>query len=913
MTDAGLALVSQFVHRLSLADHTSNTTTSRTDSHNASDRFVSLFDLHNHPTFNTTSSGNTTVSEQNKVSIELLSLLPALLDWLEKSRTSLESIFQNDSTHKDSSVKPSATTESTAPVGGSNQPGFGSTVDRQDGKILVLMILALFELRVHRIVHDTVLLATLVTKVKVYELAQDLLQKSDAQHSFASFVPTATFSSTDTNSAGALSVNLCTLYNALEKRLLQQHDCTVMSAGLRCLQLLLNSVISNSPLAHDSPNSVLFQRVASMGWSCTRNVFSETTYLAAQLLPSQHNNSSTNNLHSHAPLCADIVVPGMDETWPLLVHTTSHQHALHVSLVELSTRVNRKTESVLSLFKTSFNTHADLHSAHMQPAEHTLLSCAAYRQFYCVWWAAETSRERVYGVALVLREIFKFMFASSGADNFTNGTSSAKKSGRKSVDKEEDSSDAEQYVPRSSRDKKNTKSSTATPTPTRNFAPEFLLMKDSKLEKTSNKFGISFLSQGTIEFHLAVMLPLLPALFLFAQPNADDMNKSDTTNATPAAGAKIAVTPTAEAGPYASFAHCSMLFMWFTQQLHTILDDEHTHLGIVLRTAPLLVKVCRAILVSVDAAIATAAAWRNAQPQIIDQTKYAGETRSRDSAPVDPGDMLYFEHLLQTALQVVQAVHTLGKTLQTIFITSGSFELPKALIAAVPALYNAAETHMSRVLHVAKLHAIAIDTSPSMSDNRGTQKKGKGDANPADQVGDKIMLQRMKAFLSRHDATVMNPLDPAALHAIIAASTNSSSNNNAHSTSKRDITTHHSITHNATTHNHIASDDDASDSEHSNGFDGFQAVTAAAQGGWGLYSHSTDDNNSEYSHNGSINGGSGARRAANNGTNGHNSGLNDYQSDNSSVYSAYSGFDNESQSDVLSEYGDENSEDEIEL
>ncbi len=100
----------------------------------------------------------------------------------------------------------------------------------------------------------------------------------------------------------------------------------------------------------------------------------------------------------------------------------------------------------------------------------------------------------------------------------------------------------------------------------------------------------------------------------------------------------------------------------------------------------------------------------------------------------------------------------------------------------------------------------------------------------------------------------------------------------------------------------------------SNGFEGFEAVTGAAQGGWGLYNHEVgDDNHSEYDN--TVLKSDQGRVGATNSRGGRNSPGNssDYQSDNSSVYSSYSAFDNESSSVVLSEYDDSHSdEDEIE-
>jgi len=222
---------------------------------------------------------------------------------------------------------------------------------------------------------------------------------------------------------------------------------------------------------------------------------------------------------------------------------------------------------------------------------------------------------------------------------------------------------------------------------------------------------------------------------------------------------------------------------------------------------------------------------------------------------------------------------------------------------------------MSRVLNVAKSCSIVLNTNASTIESEAAQKKRKGKATPADQIGDKIMLQRMKLFLSRHDATVLNPLHPSVLHEIIAE--NSARDSSIGSTNSHDFTTLPRAPHTSLHKNTTSEYDDAeSDSEDdSTGFDGFEAVTGAAQGGWGLYSHEVgDDNHSEFdntvfkSNQGRI------------GTTGNRGGRNspgnssDYQSDNSSVYSSYSAFDNDSSSVVLSEYDDTYSDDgEIDL
>lgn len=738
LTDSGLAIVSQLVHRVALRRVNTEQRV------NADDYFVSFHEALSEPTEE---------EQEGDLLDELLCYIPALLGRIERARLNFDEIYSARSPPTQKGLT-SASSGSKNKRGGDGQSRSASSnensVDamqfvgkelRSDGlKLLALTLFALLELRCPALIHKQAR-ASVASLELVAAKCQEHTRISMERHSFLS-IPTAPPSSStstlSTNSQAASIQQACacalaTIYNTMEKLILEQHDCAVVTSGLRALHAL---VPRGSAAALDC-------RFSSIGWFCFRNIFTESTSLAVHLLPAGNE-----------------VVPGMDDNWPLLARVVAAQASLPAVLQEVHRRVTKKTECVLSLFRPCFDTKPDFHSPRMVTHQHDQLSIAAYRQFWQVWWASELPANRVYGVALIVREVFRTMFSES-----SEAASSAQK--KKLNTEHHVDSDESEY-------EQDSKSNSLTVPASKvksgaRLAPEHLLTKDfSQGAKVRGTFP--FLMSGMEDFHLQVALPLLPVLFLLSTPNADDALVPVESEF----GKNLAQIPLIS-GPYRNFVQVCMLFNWTMQCWLRVLADEHEHLRILIQLAPQLVRVCRATLAAVEAAVNHAVHWRSEQkpPRATDDRP--GSSAS-SAVVIDVGAVKYLKVMLSWALSVTQEIGNFARLFKEIIVQTNEFDIPRMLVSSIPSLETYAERYSARLFLISEGHSLRI--SPKDVHNltamdykqQATGSKAQSNADVLAPLGDKEMYTRMVQFLERHHAAVLTPLDSTAFTVGVADS-----------------------------------------------------------------------------------------------------------------------------------------------
>lgn len=821
LTDGGLALVAQFVHR-SYCLHQLQDDPLRDSS--AKDRFVSVSTTSTASATAGNSSSNgehETVSEtdcnrEDALTLSLLGLLPALLDRIELSRTSSISKQRQQQSSSSSTAHSSRSTAevddhmrdrsaTTPPSVASPLEGcMGEELDRQGCKILALNIFMLLETHIAQLSlnSQSVLLEQLHVQYTKYEAQSQLTQSAGVA------VPLAAVAVLEGESPPLRTQcsQLATVYDCLEKRLLQQHDCMLVSAGMRCLYELLHQCSSSTYNTDTTSTTAVVARCSSIAWTAMRNIYTESIYLSVHLQLPLLETDYSNNTTTHD------IIPGMDENWSQLVKSvSSQQFSIQKIIFEIEAQSTKKTNNVLKLLLTCFHTKKDFQSYKSMVSMHDQMAyIAAYRQYWACWWATEVSSERVYGVAVLVREIFKlFLHENYHKNNKKNSTNSSKnkllkKNKRKkstnynnttSSDSDNSSSNEDEEFNKNKRNNSlnNTKKS-------KSMAAEHILNKDY-ITNTTNKMNIfPFLTENTLEFHISITLPLFPALFLLSKPNknvihssSNNTNTNNTTSYKNNINKKELDLSTTAAGPYTNFTHISMLFIWLIQHFHSILIDKHEHLQLLIRIASNFMKIVRTMLPVIELTINRMILWRNEQTLALNDNSFSSHNhhnkvhntsnnnssssnsnsnnttkhQQQQQESVDIGSIEYLQCMLNWAYKVVRSITEFIELFEQVIIQPGNIAVASGLRRELPGLSRLSEQLLGRIASTAKAHSLKLSAAlPSayvLSSATGGGSSSGNSATDLPRIGDKAMYVCMTEFLTRHHATVLAPLDPVHL------------------------------------------------------------------------------------------------------------------------------------------------------
>jgi hypothetical protein len=773
-TDCGVALVAQLCHRIERR----RPPQVNAPGANSAAFFVPLCD-------EATTSLSIKREQEARIVHSLLSCLPAVFDWIEYTRTHLGAVPR--STPVD--VSPHLAAQ------------LGAAVDRHGCKMLALNLVALLEWDLLSWELHSVAAAAAAAAPAGFEPckpAQELAQEwgrydvmMEPSTSFSS-IPVADSARSEKDevplSSGQQALlshcnSVATLYNCLEKRLLQQHDCTLVTAGMRCLHHLLAH--NPRPTGSESGSTVLAtQRTATVAWGCMRAFYPEHTHLALHLLDSALPGED---------------IPGMDENWPTLARAATAQPALHAAVQEVEQCATKKTVGVSKLLQSCFSTKRDFGASKTASSvlQDDQMAAASYRQFWLCWWAAERAAERVYGVANLVRDVFKTVYEEVRTAAEARHLAEQQKSRKRlkagtNLESDCDSSESE-----------------APPMPAKQKrlgAPEQMLTKEYAGKEKQQKFP--HLSEATIVFHLELTLPLLPALFLLSKPSCT-------------------VAKDKSSSPHDMFNHTAMLFVWVLDRWSDILTEHHEQLRLLLQVASMLVKVFRATLTAVDAAVTRAVQWRNAQPEPV---------QSLDAAPVvDIGSISFLKAMVAWAHRCAYATRDFAEAFRDTVILPGGLQISASLHRDMPAIVKQAEQLLARLNAVATAHSftIAVLRPSAIKGSAGVSATGSA---VLSKIGDDCMHARMIQFLTRHHAALVTPLQAECLLADILTMQCVSDQGGAVTfasvgAAREPTTAVSQIASGYDSDGHV-SDEDLE----------FAAWTGGAQSaGWGLYAHDQSD------------------------------------------------------------------------
>jgi hypothetical protein len=769
-TDCGVALVAQLCHRI-VQRRTPRFSAPGADSAAC---FVPL--CGEATTSLSISSGER--EQEARIVHSLLSCLPAVFDWIEYTRTHLGAV-------------PCSTPVDISPHLAAQ---LGAAVDRHGCKVLALNLVALLEYEMLSWVLHSVAAAGFQPCKPAQELAQEWGRYDEVMKPCTSFssIPVADSALSEkdavplSNEQQALRSHcnsVTALYNCLEKRLLQQHDCTLVTAGMRCLHHLLAH--NPCPPGSESGTTVLAtQRTATVAWGCMRAFYPEHTHLALHLLDSALPGED---------------IPGMDENWPTLARAVTAQPALHAAVHEVEQCTTKKTVGVSKLLQSCFSTKRDFSASKTASSvlQDDQMAAASYRQFWLCWWAAERAAERVYGVANLVRDVFKMVYEEGRTAAEARHLAEQQKSRKKlkaGTNQESDCDSSE---------------SEALPMPAKQKrlgAPEQMLTKEYAGKDKQQKFP--HLSEATIVFHLELTLPLLPALFLLSKPSCT-------------------VAKDKSSSPYVMFNNTAMLFVWVLDRWSDILTEHHEQLRLLLQVAPMLVKVFRATLPAVDVAVTRAVQWRNVQPEPV---------QSLDAAPVvDIGSISFLKAMVGWAHRCAYATRDFAEAFRDTIILPGALQVSASLHRDMPAIVKQAEQLLARLNAVATAHSFNI-TVPRPSAIKGSAGVSATGSAALSKIGDDCTHARMIQFLTRHHAALVTPLQAECLLAdILTVQCVSDQGGAATSASvgavREPTTAEPQIASGYDSDGHV-SDEDLE----------FAAWTGGAQSaGWGLYAHDQSD------------------------------------------------------------------------
>jgi len=593
----------------------------------------------------------------------LLSTLPSMLSALEESR--LRHHCRNKRS-KDGTC-----------VGGAVDRGavhdvlegcFGNGLDRYGLKILVLLLLKLLEMKINTLSEESVI--ALANRIALTNGAKGIALGRES----------------------ALDV----IYHAIERHLIAQHDVTVTSVGVRVLSEVIGSI------AHG--------KVGSLAWRSFRSVYTESVDVGLHLSAALPGRDAQE---AEEP-------PGMDGMWTQLVDLVSRQTMCERAVLELTHLCNKNTLGAVGLMHTSFSTHSEMRS--MRPTSdrsHDLRDSMAYRQLWLCWWAAESSDQRVYGVALLLQEVLQCL-CSSNRRRFNAPVRKVHADGRVRSMK----------------------------------AAEYMLNHSPSSTVTVWTNGqFPFLSHGTVEFHLQLSLSLLPALLILSSPPSSPVAPLHKDRDTPF-------------NPYRNLIHVSMLTVWTFDAFTDITVEQQELLGLVVNLSHQVFRVVRCILNGSPLAAMRMIEWRSRQP-LLD------EDSGGSSADInDPGSMHYLQHALRWTVSAVKHVASFVDAFRRVMVQSGQFDAPRSLLKTLPGIQSLIERTLDHLIQLCHVNSVDLDPHhdpmgtqmsfvPGTSDPTRANTKKRNFLDPALQigrVGDKEMQTRMQQFLEMHDKRLSEPV-----------------------------------------------------------------------------------------------------------------------------------------------------------
>ena len=575
---------------------------------------------------------------------------------------------------------------------------FGNGLDRYGLKILILLLLKLLEMKVATMHADSA--AALANRM--------VLTINSAAHTTAM--------------GPGREAALHAIYHILERHLLPQHDATITAVGVRVLSDLIRSAGHGPSTAH--------RRVGSLAWRSFRSVYSESVDIGLHL----------HHLSHGGALCgldddAEEAPPGMDDMWTQLVDLVSRQTMSDRAALELTQLCDKSSLGAVGLMNTCFSTHNEVRWS-MRPncSSDQLRDCMAYRQLWLYWWVAESTNQRVYGVALLLQEVLRCLCSGGAVDGA--GSSPA----------------SELHANSRVRSMK---------------AAEYMLQhshsSSSATCSTTVVQWFPFVSPSTVEFHLQLTLSLLPALLILSSPPP----VSTCTPSPPPLHTPF--------NPYVNLIHVCMLTVWTFDAFTDIVVEQQQFLGLVVNLSHQIFKVVRCVLNGSLLAVTRMVEWRARQPLQLDTA--GGYSCCRDgSAPPedinDPGSMHYLQHAIRWAISAVKHVASFVDAFRRVMVLSGQFDAPRSLVKALPGIQSLIERtsgHLIQLCHVNSAdisprhdptgtHPSDLETADPPVTVRAKKRALSDQARKIGRVGDKEMQMRMKQFLDMHDKRLSEPL-----------------------------------------------------------------------------------------------------------------------------------------------------------
>ena len=409
------------------------------------------------------------------------------------------------------------------------------------------------------------------------------------------------------------------LYNTVEKQLLTLQDAVI---SISCLKLLLTI----------SKGTRLLSRCCVVSWTLLKSVFPENIDIFT---------------YNHGDI-------GMDPLWSAAVsHVSTCQYYRQVQ-IELNNFGKSKNRCSM-LFKSVFGAVENGLKAAIKP-EHFIIKI-----FLLIWWCHEQPTVRLYGVAAMLKEVFR-RFIGVQLTPLANQEASKTATRNRRVSTDVLST----AKPRKQADNGNVASEASNA----DVSPDYF----------------AGMTNENVETFFTSALSLMPLLFFNAHADIAALSKDSGV-----------------ASPYKPLIHTSLLYIITLRGItQAIVDGDKARL--LLRIILTCVKACRAALDSIDYAALSSINWRNKSNMKAQADDDAASVHSTDVGSID-----YLAEALEWTLSCVQWTVRFTEAVKSQFLHSGAFVVPKSLVRSIPQLQVSAEKLAGRLHRYAKIYNVMLD------------------------------------------------------------------------------------------------------------------------------------------------------------------------------------------------------------
>lgn len=544
------------------------------------------------------------------------------------------------------------------------------------------------------------------------------------------------------------SKKMVQLFSSVEMQIKVLQDWTISAAGLR----LLARMARGTPLG---------ARCASLSWYLMRALHTVHTDIS---VPSTLNHGAT----------VDEAPPGLDSMWPQLVEMVGNCPFRQQCIVEVSSvpfKASKACAAILksALFPSGGQAQGPGNATAKLLKDENGRMMHHFRSFFSTWWVHETSTMRLYGVAHILFEVFRFLKPVDASALPGRGTRQAPSLGRKvsgrsprnghtrsplgsgtrkrrangaydDDDEQEEEEDEEEVI---------VESSAIGPS-----ARHIISGKGSDKDALGNKSKLSFpsMTPDKVELFFVLAFSALPALACLSRPTDMPLAPSMQGPGQDLAGTVHNHAKVNQSGPYREMINIAGLFIGTLGELERV-AEEGVHMRIYLKVSTLGARISKTFLDATEVALQNAIMWRSTQPMAVTSDDDEGGRHS-DVGP-DWGSAAYLAALFESALRVARAVLRYAASLKSrLVMKARRFTVPRGLARSVPQLQLAAERFASRVYRMGKTHSLSLrDLADIETDD-------------VDAGWSHDLRQGVKTFVRAHDFAMQTPADPSSWQAI---------------------------------------------------------------------------------------------------------------------------------------------------